>query len=53
VLLTPYLVFNYIEFKMHTQTHYIDKILNNFSYLHDKISHVPYNSSLKFGINKN
>jgi hypothetical protein len=36
-----------------SQTHYIDKILNKFSHLHDKIYRVPYNSSLKLGINKN
>ena len=36
-----------------SQTHYIYKILNKFSHLHDKISLVPYNSSLKPGINKN
>jgi hypothetical protein len=35
------------------ETHYIDKILNQFSHLHDKISHVPHNLSLKLGINKN
>jgi hypothetical protein len=36
-----------------SQTHYIDKIKNKFSHLHDKISRVPNNSSLKLGINKN
>jgi hypothetical protein len=36
-----------------SQTHYIDKVLNKFSHLHDKISRIPYNSSLKLGINKN
>jgi len=36
-----------------SQTHYIDKILNKFSHFHDKISRVPYNSSLKLRINKN
>ena len=36
-----------------SQTHYIDKVLNKFSHLYDKISCVPYNSSLKLGINKN
>jgi hypothetical protein len=36
-----------------SQTHYIDKILNTFTHLQDKISRVPYNSCLKFGINKN
>jgi hypothetical protein len=36
-----------------SQTHYIDKILNKFSHLHEKISRVPNNLSLKLGINKN
>ena len=53
VLLTPYLGLIYIDSMMYmvSQSLYLEKILNKFNLLFENIFRVPYNPSLKLGIN--